>query len=133
MPTPRSLSVAVRGGSKVAAPLFCLSLALVTPGVAAPAAQPEPVAGFDLCWASPPPTCAGKDEVYRDEAQTKACQDEVSRFVNSTFAYRSCLERQIQRAVSQANITIDNFKCGMDAKHICIQKELPKVKKPKKK
>jgi hypothetical protein len=110
-------------------PLFagCLAL-LFVPTFAQAAGQPEPAPGFGFCWAPPPPACADKEEVYRDEAQTKACQAEVARFVNYAFVYRACLQREIQRAVLETNTTIGRFKCGMDAKHLCSDEELRKLK-----
>jgi hypothetical protein len=101
--------------------------------VATPAAadQPEPVPGFRFCSPPPAPACVGKDAAYRDENQTKACQDEVGRYVNSAFAYRACLQREIQRAVLETNMTIDRFKCGIASKHRCSDEELRKRKNPR--
>jgi hypothetical protein len=108
---------------------FLAFLIILTPAAAVD--QPEPIPGFRFCSPPPAPPCANRDTVYRDEGQTKACQEEVARFVSSAFAYRTCLQREIQKAVLETNMTIDRFKCGIASKHRCNDEELHRPKKTK--
>ena len=106
---------------------FVTILFLSTP---AAAVQAEPVPGFRFCASPPSPACADRDEVYSNEVHVKTCQEAMGRFVSNAFAYRDCLQREIQRAMLETNAAIDRFKCSIAAKRRCSDQELRKKKKP---
>jgi hypothetical protein len=107
----------------------CLALLIAAaPAVAARAA--DSAEGFRFCAAPVPPSCAERDQAYADPGQAKACEQDIARFVASAFAYRACLQREIQRAVLETNATIDRFKCGAAAKRRCSEEDLRKSNRP---
>jgi hypothetical protein len=104
---------------------FWRVLAIAVLWVSAGAAgQPEASIGFRFCSPPLPPACVLRDESYSDQQQTDACQQEVARFEKGAFAYRACLQREIERAVLETNTAIDRFKCGIASKHECKDKQI---------
>jgi hypothetical protein len=85
-----------------------------------PSAADSTGTGFTFCGSSPsPPQCANAPETFSDDARTNACQDEISRYVATSIAYRSCMMQETQRAVLRMNSTVDRFKCGAKLKRPC--------------
>jgi hypothetical protein len=80
--------------------------------------------GFGFCPAPQPPACIDDNKTYGNEAETKDCQEKVSRYVASVFSYRTCLLRETQRAVLETNTMIDRFKCGLKSRRRCSDQEV---------
>jgi hypothetical protein len=103
-------------------------LALVTLSTSASFAGSSVRMGFGFCPPPPPPACMDDNKVYDNGPATKDCQEKVSRYVASVFAYRACLLRETQRAVLEANTTMDRFKCGLRSKRRCTDEEVQQNK-----
>jgi hypothetical protein len=103
-------------------------LALVTLSTSAAFAGSSVRMGFGFCPPPPPPACMDDSKVYGDGPETKDCQEKVSHYIASVFAYRACLLRETQRAVLEANTTIDRFKCGLRSKRRCTDEEVQQNK-----
>lgn len=88
---------------------------------AAAATRAEPAAlagedrqGFHFCSAPYPPLCAhGPGQPTPEEAAL--CEEAVRGFTAAVMAYRSCLGREIERAIFEANQTIEALKCREDS------------------
>jgi hypothetical protein len=100
-------------------------LALVTLSISpACAGSSVPGTGFRFCPTPVPPTCIDDDRAYDSEPEIKDCQEKVSRYAASVFAYRTCLLHETQRAVLETNTMIDRFKCGAKSKRRCSNGEV---------
>jgi hypothetical protein len=76
--------------------------------------------GLTFCGSpSPAPHCVETPDAYRDDDHLKACQQEVSHYVETVAAYRTCLLQEYQRAVVEMNSLVDRFKCGAREKNPC--------------
>jgi hypothetical protein len=108
------------------APVREIFLAFVILAIAARANSTEPKTGFGFgfCPAPPPPACVDDVKAYADGPVMKDCQEKVSRYVASVFAYRTCLLRETQRAVLETNTMLDRFKCGLRAKRRCSDDDM---------
>jgi hypothetical protein len=124
-PPSRALGVAhgweIRACRKMSLPLriegfLALLILLCNP---ANVSSSELRMGFGFCPVPFAPTCAGVDAVYGDNARAKACQEEVTHYVNTVVAYRACLLQEMERAVLETNNILDRFKCGVAARHRC--------------
>ena len=73
---------------------------------AAPAAQD--VRGFSYCA---PPARPGCIETSRPALAMAACDEDVQLFTRMVFGYRECLEREMERAVREANDAIEAWRC----------------------
>jgi hypothetical protein len=93
--------------------VFLLSASLPSAG------QDNTQLGFGFCAPPIPPRCVDLEATYVDVTRAGACQQEVARYVNNAFSYRSCLQREIEHAILKTNATIDRFKCGIGLKHQC--------------
>ena len=103
-----------------------LALPILLTATAAAGAS-GPMEGFRFCAAPVAPECIAAERAYRDAAQTRACEQDVARFVASAFAYRACLQREVQRAVLETNETVDRFKCGVAAGRRCSDEDMRKA------
>lgn len=65
---------------------------------------------FDYCAPPYPPPCVGEAR-DANEAKLKACEADVERYVASVFAYRGCVAAETERAVREANATIQALRC----------------------
>jgi hypothetical protein len=72
-------------------------------------------------YCAPPvsPSCFQREETYREPANAEACQKEIDEYINVALNYRTCLEEEIERAVKNANDTIDTFKCRAKGRLNC--------------
>jgi hypothetical protein len=61
--------------------------------------------GFDFCAPPLAPGCINAP------AAKDACETEVQVFIKTVFRYRACLERESERAVREANDTLEAWKC----------------------
>ncbi|MEF3366244.1 hypothetical protein V3H18_06790 [Methylocystis sp. 9N] len=88
-----------------------LVAALLAFGSAAPPAEAESFSGFTYCSPPPRPACI---ERARAEAEMAACDDQMRIYTTMVFKYRECLEREMERAVSDANEAIGAWRCRSD-------------------
>jgi hypothetical protein len=103
------------------APLRGEFLAVFVLSISAACASPSGSSGgFSFCSSPVPPACIDDDKTYDDGPGTSDCQEKVSHYVASVFAYRTCLLREAQRAVLETNIRVDRFKCGLKSKRRCL-------------
>lgn len=81
--------------------------------LASPTFAQEPFAAPGLRYCAPPikPGCVDVMDTYKSATSKMACQKEVERFVPTVFAYRACLNREMERAVLQTNETLQRFRC----------------------
>lgn len=93
-----------KGRRIAAAALFSLGACLCA---RAEPARPQP--GFFFCAAPYSPACATR--VGKSDADRKACDEAMRIYVQSVFAYRECLSREMERAVRESNDVIDIWKC----------------------
>lgn len=75
-----------------------------SPGAATAAAS-----GFNFCAPPLRPTCIEAPDA------APLCEGEVQGFVKAVFKYRECLEKETERAVREANETLDAWKCRSSA------------------
>ena len=98
-------------------------LALGLPGILAQGVLVrEPVVdarGFNFCVTAVQPSCLKRPETFRSGAATRACQAETGRFVDAVFVYRDCLEREVRRAVREANDVAAQMRCKVAGKRNC--------------
>ncbi len=71
-----------------------------------PTSESPPAAGFTLCIPPSRPAC------IKDIKGGKAgsCDPKVKAFLAAVVIYRDCLEREVQRAVRDANDVVDQMK-----------------------
>ena len=102
-----------RGSLSIALALACQSPAAL--------AQERVTGGAGLHYCAPPhqPFCAGEEATYASEAALAACTQAYNHYVDSVFIYRSCLERETKRAVSEANEGLAGFKCRAAGRRNC--------------
>jgi hypothetical protein len=72
--------------------------------------------GWNYCAPPYRPSCVEPDKLR--EAIGESCKKSVEAYVAAVFRYRTCLAKESERAVREANETIDQVKCLMD-KHNC--------------
>jgi hypothetical protein len=94
---------------------------------AGPAGAAEMRSRFGYCAPPFAPPCAAA--ASRNGGATAACEKEVERYVASVFAYRGCLAAETERAVREANETIQALRCAKDAA-LCPVPE-PEAERPK--
>ncbi len=87
-------------------------LAVVAPVAPSPARAQSPYSGFGFCPPPLPPKCASALSAGRGNVET--CASEVESYVAFVFRYRACLAAEMERAVRQANDTIQAVKCAKD-------------------
>lgn len=87
----------------VVAALLCRS--------AAPAVAAESFGGFTHC---PPPARPACVETARAEPEIAACEEDMRIYTATVFKYRECLEREMERAIRDANAAIDAWRCRAD-------------------
>jgi hypothetical protein len=71
---------------------------------------------FGFCSAPTPPSCV--KDISPGSAQIEPCQQDAERYVAAVFAYRTCLAAEMERAVREANTTIEAIRCVM-GKAVC--------------
>jgi CRISPR/Cas system-associated exonuclease Cas4 (RecB family) len=78
-------------------------------------AQPEDRWGWNYCSPPYPPTCV--ETTVADPAATKACAEEVDRYIAAVYSYRTCKARELERAILEANRVSSAFKCRTEKKY----------------
>ena len=81
--------------------------------------------GLGYCAPPYPPKCAQSSSDGRPPP--RPCAGEVDSYVASVFRYRTCLTREMERAVREANRTVEIIKCPTDNR-FCY--DLPTAKSP---
>lgn len=73
----------------------------------------EPFVAPGLRYCAPPikPACVDDPATYRSNSRQTECKKDVDRFVPTVFAYRQCLNQEMERAVRQTNDTLQQFRC----------------------
>ncbi len=90
-----------------------------------PPAPPPPLAQDPtpplLPYCAPPvqPDCLNDDKTYASPAASGACQQDMDRYVRSVFAYRVCLNSEMERAVFATNQALQRFRCRVAKKTNC--------------
>ncbi|MGD9656163.1 MAG: hypothetical protein AB7U61_00750 [Methylocystis sp.] len=69
------------------------------------------VRGFAYCAPPLRPACI---ETSVSALAMAACDEEVQLFTRMVFRYRECLEREMERAVREANDAIEAWRCRRD-------------------
>lgn len=102
-----------------------LRLLALAPIVCAASVQAQPAFedrwGWNYCAPPYPPSCVKK--AGADVAATKACAENLERYLASLFAYRDCKAREVQRAILEANRVSSAFKCRTEKKYCDLSKE----------
>jgi hypothetical protein len=81
-------------------------------GPPAPPPPPTPpLLGF--CAQPVRPACVDSAATYADPKTKAACNQDMERYVKFVFAFRICLNAEMERAVRQTNETIFRHKCRM--------------------
>lgn len=94
--------------------IFLPALALFS---AAPA---SPQSGrFDHCPRPVAPACVNNLATYKTEAGKDRCAREIKRFLDMTFAYRKCMNGQLENEIRETNRVNDMFKCLMKGAKAC--------------
>jgi hypothetical protein len=65
------------------------------------------------------PACVDTAETYADAKAKAACNQDMDRYVKFVFAFRICLNAEMERAVRQTNETIFRHKCRMAGRKNC--------------
>ena len=76
-----------------------------------------PLLGF--CALPVRPSCIDSADTYLDAAKRESCNGEVERYVKFVFAYRVCLNAEMERAVRETNSAIFLHKCRMANRKDC--------------
>ena len=72
--------------------------------------------GFGYCAPPYPPECARAGA--GGHPATATCERDVDSYVTAVFRYRLCLANEMERAVREANQTVQSVKCPKD-KRFC--------------
>ena len=83
----------------------------------APPPPTPPLLGF--CAQPVRPACVDTATTYADPKTKAACNQDMDRYVKFVFAFRLCLNAEMERAVRQTNETIFRHKCRMAGKKSC--------------
>lgn len=75
--------------------------------------------GFTFCVLPLRPSCIDAAATYATKDSVKACDEAVRRYEDSTFAYRACMGRELQRAILDVNNAVDLFKCRSTPRQHC--------------
>jgi hypothetical protein len=97
----RPLAKSLRGATFAAAAVL-----LTQPLLAA-----HDVRGFSYCAPPSRPDCI---ETSVSALAMAACDEDVQLFKRMVFRYRECLEREMERAVREANDVIEAWRCRRD-------------------
>ena len=84
---------------------------------AAPPPPTPPLLGF--CAQPVRPACVDSASTYADPKTKAACNQDMERYVKFVFAFRICLNAEMERAVRQTNETIFRHKCRMAGRKSC--------------
>lgn len=82
----------------------------------APASAITSQSGPANCALPDPPACIDKSSTYDDSRAILDCKTDITNYIASVEAYRTCLESGATRAILEANKLIDLFKAKMTAK-----------------
>ncbi len=97
------------------------STAKSTPAQPAEPPPPEepkpPLLGF--CAVPVKPDCVDTPASYANPKARAACVRDMDHYVKYVFAYRLCLNAEMERAVRQTNETIEKHKCRMSGGKKC--------------
>lgn len=74
---------------------------------------------LDFCARPVAPACVDTAETYGTAALREACSAEVKRFLEMTFAYRKCLNSQLENEIRDTNAINDRFKCRLKNGKTC--------------
>ena len=97
----------------------CFSVLVAAAAVPARAQEPFVAPGLRYCAPPIRPNCVDETETYKAAGKRDACQKDVERFVQSVFAYRQCLNIEMERAVRQTNETLQRFRCRAKGDRKC--------------
>jgi hypothetical protein len=89
----------------------------VVPPPDAALAPPLPILRF--CAVPVRPECIDAAATYANPQSRGACNLDMDHYVKSVFAYRRCLNAEMERAVLQTNEAIFRHKCRMAGKKNC--------------
>lgn len=96
---------------------FLLVLAVGAPmtGHAQEVFSPARPLALGLGFCAPPvkPNCVDDNRTYANAKSAAACNQDMERFVRSVFAYRGCLNSEMERAVRETNQAIFLHKCKL--------------------
>lgn len=81
------------------------------PPPAAPVEPKPPLLGF--CAVPVKPDCVDAAGGYDSPRSRAACAKDMERYVKYVFAYRVCLNAEMERAVRQTNEAIARHKCRL--------------------
>lgn len=84
----------------------------------APVGEPRPPL-LDFCAPPVQPVCIDAAGTYANPKERAACDADMQRYVRSVFAYRICLNAEMERAVRSVNIAIQHHKCLMNGGKKC--------------
>ena len=77
------------------------------------------VPGLSFCAPPIKPSCVEEADTYKSASRKTECQKNVERFVPTVFAYRQCLNLEMERAVRQTNETLQRFRCRARGERKC--------------
>ena len=85
---------------------------------AAQLAEKAPL-GLTYCSAPQPPACAEREESFARQTALDACNAAFRRYISSVLTYRTCVNRELTRVVTEANIASDRFNCRYAGRRNC--------------
>jgi len=85
--------------------------AATTAGSPASEGPKRPLLGF--CATPVRPACVDAASTYAEAKSSADCQRDVDRYVATVFDYRACLNLEVERAIKQANETINRHRCRL--------------------
>jgi hypothetical protein len=71
--------------------------------------------GWAYCPPPYPPACA--QSPAKKPAKSDPCEQAVDAYVAAVFRYRACLAQEMERAVREANRTVEIVKCPKDKRY----------------
>lgn len=74
---------------------------------------------LDFCARPVAPACVDNSETYGAPLLRERCNVEVKRFLDMTFAYRKCLNSQLENEIRDTNAINDRFKCKLKGGKKC--------------
>lgn len=75
--------------------------------------------GLTYCSVPQPPACAEKEESFARQTALDACNAAFRHYISSVVTYRTCVNRELTRVVTEANTASDRFSCRYAGRRNC--------------
>ena len=97
-----------------------MALCLLSPGFAQQAKDASfTPQGLNYCAPPAPPACVNMEAAFATTVALGQCTAKFNQYIDQVFLYRTCLDREVKRVISEANATSQAFKCRAAGRRRC--------------